>query len=202
MQTVQSQTAPTLSPSIARARVPRSLLVAAASATRLAEAQAGCGPGARFYGVRLRPPRPWRQRGHPALRGRARSRGSRRHDRRGRRIGIRLWHIPPARCWPSIPRHVAAGQDQEAGAIRAPFIIDNSRPPTPADFAGQLDALLAQGAGAMRSKLWNKNVGLPAEMIAQFRGSPMWPGLEAAAHTLPYDIDIMGDTQSGRPVDR
>lgn len=27
----------------------------------------------------------------------------------------------------------------------------------------------------------------------------MWPGVEAVAHTIPYDGTIMGDTMSGKP---
>jgi hypothetical protein len=42
-------------------------------------------------------------------------------------------------------------------------------------------------------------VGTPAEMVAQMRQSPMWPQIEAVAHTIPYDGAIMGDTMSGNP---
>ena len=34
-------------------------------------------------------------------------------------------------------------------------------------------------------------------MIDQMRHSPMWPGQEAVAHTLAYDVTIMADTQRG-----
>ena len=37
-------------------------------------------------------------------------------------------------------------------------------------------------------------------MVAQMRQSPMWPGLEAIAHTLAYDVTIIGDTQRGDPL--
>jgi hypothetical protein len=43
-------------------------------------------------------------------------------------------------------------------------------------------------------------LGLPAEMIAQMRHSPIWPGQEAVAHTLAYDVTIMADTQRGDPL--
>lgn len=42
-------------------------------------------------------------------------------------------------------------------------------------------------------------VGVPAEMVDQMRQSPMWPGLEAVAHTIAYDGTIMGDTMRGDP---
>ena len=38
-----------------------------------------------------------------------------------------------------------------------------------------------------------RQVGLPEEQIAGMRRSAMWPGLEAIAHTLAYDADVMGD---------
>ncbi len=43
-------------------------------------------------------------------------------------------------------------------------------------------------------------LGLPAEMIAQMRQSPMWPGQEAVAPTLAYDVTIMANTQRGDPL--
>jgi ABC-type Na+ transport system ATPase subunit NatA len=43
-------------------------------------------------------------------------------------------------------------------------------------------------------------VGIPPEMIAQFRQSPMWPGMEAGTQTLTYDVTILGDTQRGSPL--
>jgi hypothetical protein len=38
-----------------------------------------------------------------------------------------------------------------------------------------------------------KAVGLPSEAVARMRNAPMWPGLEALAHTLLQDFEIMGD---------
>jgi hypothetical protein len=60
--------------------------------------------------------------------------------------------------------------------------------------------LLAAGRRGEAVELFQTEVGMSAEMIAQVRGSPMWPGLEAMAHTLAYDITIMGDTESGSPL--
>src|SRR5207237_867639 len=36
-------------------------------------------------------------------------------------------------------------------------------------------------------------VGLPAELVAQFRSAPFRPALEAIAHTLVYDTTITAD---------
>lgn len=81
-----------------------------------------------------------------------------------------------------------------------PFIVDDSRPPTPEDFGPHLAELVAAGRRDAAVEYWMTIVvGAPAEGIAQMRQSPMWPGLESVAHTLPYDIAIMGDTQSSNP---
>jgi pimeloyl-ACP methyl ester carboxylesterase len=81
-----------------------------------------------------------------------------------------------------------------------PFIVDDSRPPAPEDYLPRLTGLLAAGRRGEAVELFQTEVGMSAEMIAQVRGSPMWPGLEAMAHTLAYDITIMGDTESGSPL--
>ena len=36
-------------------------------------------------------------------------------------------------------------------------------------------------------------VRAPAGLVTMMEGSPMWPGLEALTHTLPYDIALSGD---------
>src|SRR5216684_955476 len=42
-------------------------------------------------------------------------------------------------------------------------------------------------------------VRAPAEMIPMMENSPMWAGLRALTHTLPYDLALTGD--QGVPVD-
>jgi pimeloyl-ACP methyl ester carboxylesterase len=81
-----------------------------------------------------------------------------------------------------------------------PFIIDDSRPPRPEDFTAHLGELVAAGRRGDAVEYWQTWLGLPAQMIAQMRQSPMWPGLEAVAPTLVYDAAIMGDTQRGDPL--
>ncbi len=80
-----------------------------------------------------------------------------------------------------------------------PFIIDDSRPPMPQDAAPHLNELVSSGRRGEAAAYFMTQVGLPVEMIEQMRQSPMWPGQEAVAHTLAYDVTIMGDTQSGDP---
>jgi pimeloyl-ACP methyl ester carboxylesterase len=80
-----------------------------------------------------------------------------------------------------------------------PFIIDDSRPPMPEDFASHLSELITAGRPGDAVEYWQTQLGIPAEAIAQMRQSPMWAGLEAVAPTLPYDATIMRDTQRGDP---
>jgi len=81
-----------------------------------------------------------------------------------------------------------------------PFIIDDSRPPAPQDYAKHLNELVSSGRRGEAVEYFMTEVGTPAEMVAQMRQSPMWPALEEIAQTLPYDITIIGDTQSGDPL--
>ena len=81
-----------------------------------------------------------------------------------------------------------------------PFIIDDSRPPVPQDYVEHLNELIAAGRrGEAVEYFMTDAILVPAEMIAQMRQSPMWPGLEEVAPTIPYDGAIMGDTMSGNP---
>jgi pimeloyl-ACP methyl ester carboxylesterase len=75
-----------------------------------------------------------------------------------------------------------------------PFIVDDSRPRPPGDFAAQLAKLVAAGRrGDAVALFMTKGVDLPASAVAQMRSAPMWPALEAMAHTLVYNTTIMGD---------
>ncbi|MFI9557803.1 alpha/beta fold hydrolase [Nonomuraea endophytica] len=76
----------------------------------------------------------------------------------------------------------------------APYIVDDSRPPVPADYLDRLIALREQGRrGDMVELFLTAAVGLPAEFVTPMRGMPMWPGMEKAAHTLIYDAMVVGD---------
>lgn len=81
-----------------------------------------------------------------------------------------------------------------------PFIIDDSRPPVPKDFAAHLNDLVAAGRRGDAVEYWNTVIGTPADVLAHMRQSPWWPALEEVAHTLPYDATIMQDTQAGDPM--
>ena len=69
-----------------------------------------------------------------------------------------------------------------------PLLIDDSRPPLAPDYVEQLNAALAAGDRSKAVDIFMKVALLiPEEYVAPMRQSPMWPDLEAVAHTLPYD---------------
>lgn len=92
------------------------------------------------------------------------------------------------------------GKIEKLALYEPPFIIDDSRPPAPPDYAPHLRELVSSGRRGEAVECFMTQVGLPAEMIAQARQSPMWAEQEAIAHTLAYDVTIVGNTQSGDPL--
>jgi pimeloyl-ACP methyl ester carboxylesterase len=82
-----------------------------------------------------------------------------------------------------------------------PFVVDDSRPPLPADYVQRLDESVAAGRPGDAAELFlTAGVGLPAEAVAGMRHGPFWPALESVAHTIGYDGRIMGTTMRGGPL--
>jgi len=82
-----------------------------------------------------------------------------------------------------------------------PFIVDDSRPPMPADFVEQVKELLARDKRSDALKLFfSKAMGIPGIFITIMRLMPSWSKSKSVAHTLPYDLMVMGDTQRGKPL--
>jgi pimeloyl-ACP methyl ester carboxylesterase len=81
-----------------------------------------------------------------------------------------------------------------------PFIVDGSREPAAPDYTARLNALLAEDRRADAVRLFMRHVGMPGPMVALMRFMPAWGKLKRVAHTLPYDSEIMGETQSGNPL--
>jgi pimeloyl-ACP methyl ester carboxylesterase len=75
-----------------------------------------------------------------------------------------------------------------------PFMVDPDAASGQREYAAQLAELLGAGRRGDAMALFMRNVGLPEGMIAGMRQAPMWPGLEALAHTLAYDAAVMGDS--------
>ncbi len=74
-----------------------------------------------------------------------------------------------------------------------PFIVDDSRPRLLTSPAQYTELTSSGRRGDAVELFMTKAVGVSAEFVAQMRNAPMWPALEAVAHTLAYDITIMGD---------
>jgi len=82
-----------------------------------------------------------------------------------------------------------------------PFIVDDSRPPMSADFVEQVKDLLARDKRSDALRLFfSKAMGIPGIFITLMRFMPSWSKSKSVAHTLPYDLMIMSDTQRGRPL--
>jgi pimeloyl-ACP methyl ester carboxylesterase len=84
-------------------------------------------------------------------------------------------------------------------AYEAPFIVPGSRPV--ADDPGpRIREMVEAGRRGDAVRYWMTDVvQAPPGVLARMEGSPMWAGLEALTHTLPYDIELTGD--QGIPAD-
>ena len=75
-----------------------------------------------------------------------------------------------------------------------PLIVDDSRPRPPHDLAAQISELVLAGRRGEAVELFQtKGVGIPVEVVAQLRHAPFRPALENMAHTLVYEMTILGD---------
>ena len=75
-----------------------------------------------------------------------------------------------------------------------PFMVDPDAPRRQREYVEQLTGFLDAGRRGDAMALFMRTVGLPEEMIAGMRNAPMWAGMEAVAHTLAYDAEVMGDS--------
>jgi pimeloyl-ACP methyl ester carboxylesterase len=89
----------------------------------------------------------------------------------------------------------------QVAVYEIPFVVDDSRPPVPEKFSAQLDALLAAERRGAAVKLFMRAVvRLPSILVAAMPVFPGWAKSKAIAHTLAYDLAIMGETQRGEPL--
>jgi pimeloyl-ACP methyl ester carboxylesterase len=101
-------------------------------------------------------------------------------------------------------RAAVAGADiHKLVMFEPPFLVDDSRPLPPADFAERLAELTATDRRSDATRLFmTKAMGIPGPIVRLMRFSPFWSKLKATAHTLPYDWALLGDTISGKPLSR
>ena len=75
-----------------------------------------------------------------------------------------------------------------------PFLVGNGFPQRAQDISVRLTELLSSGHRGDAVELYQTEiVGIPAEIVAQFRHAPFRPALENIAHTLVYDATILGE---------
>jgi pimeloyl-ACP methyl ester carboxylesterase len=100
-------------------------------------------------------------------------------------------------------RAAAAGVALDRLAVfQPPFVVDTGGHVPPADLARRLETLLAEGRrGRTVSTFMREGMGAPGPFVTLLRvARPIWSSLEAVAHTLPYDMAVMGGTVTGRPL--
>ncbi|MBK1785475.1 alpha/beta fold hydrolase [Prauserella cavernicola] len=83
-----------------------------------------------------------------------------------------------------------------------PLVVDDSRPPLPADLAEQYERSLAAGRPGDAVATFMRQVEVPGFMIALMRLMPVWKKLKGVAPTLPYDAAFVTRFQQGEPLPR
>jgi pimeloyl-ACP methyl ester carboxylesterase len=83
-----------------------------------------------------------------------------------------------------------------------PLIVDDSRPPMPKDFSNQITELVAADRRNDAVKLFfTKGMGIPPFGVTLMRFlMPGWSKMTGMAHTVPYDLAILEETQAGKPL--
>lgn len=86
-------------------------------------------------------------------------------------------------------------------AFEPPFVVDDTRPPVPADYVERLEAACAAGRPGDAVELFmTAAVGMPVDTVDGMRQSEFWPVLEAIAPTIAYDGRVVCDVMQGRPL--
>lgn len=77
-------------------------------------------------------------------------------------------------------------------SLLEPPLRVEATPPPPSGMGGEVARLVITGRAGEAYEHWLNGIGLSADMITGMRQSPLWPALEASAHTLVYDSLITG----------
>lgn len=80
-------------------------------------------------------------------------------------------------------------------AYEPPYIVEGTRT-RPARLAERVSQLLVAGERSQAAELFLlEGPESPPEVVTTMKGAPVWSRFEALAHTLPYDLAILGDQQ-------
>jgi pimeloyl-ACP methyl ester carboxylesterase len=92
-------------------------------------------------------------------------------------------------------RAVAAGVPFEKLTIMEPPFRGEGAPPVPDRYVERLQEFITAGNPGGAVELFIiEAVGQPPSAVEEIKPTPMWPALEAMAHTLLYDAHLMGDS--------
>jgi pimeloyl-ACP methyl ester carboxylesterase len=107
------------------------------------------------------------------------------------------------------------GKVKKLALFEPPFVLDDSRPPLPADYVEQLNAATAAGRPGEAVEIFmTQALLIPPEFVAMMRNPPpgqsmgaeggaqppAWAEMEKVAHTLAYDGMIVRDFTAGQPL--
>jgi pimeloyl-ACP methyl ester carboxylesterase len=82
-----------------------------------------------------------------------------------------------------------------------PFVVDDSRPPVPADYVERLKTLIAAGKRSQAAQYFmSAAANFPKPLVALFPLFPGWSSNKALAHTLIYDAAFEVGHQNGKPL--
>jgi pimeloyl-ACP methyl ester carboxylesterase len=80
---------------------------------------------------------------------------------------------------------------ERLAVYESPFAVDDLRPVPGDDIGDRLSALVAEGRRTDAVRLFlTESVGVPDAVVDGMRSGPGWSGMEAIAHTLPYDAAL------------
>jgi len=92
---------------------------------------------------------------------------------------------------------------ERVSVYEVPFIVDPEHEYPDRDYEERLDELVAAGdRGGAAKHFMRSAIGLPAPFVFAMQLMPMWKGLKATAHTLPYDWEALDgrNTMYGAPL--
>ncbi|GIO31228.1 MULTISPECIES: alpha/beta fold hydrolase [Paenibacillus] len=82
-----------------------------------------------------------------------------------------------------------------------PLILDDSRPSLPENYVEQIhEAVAAGNPGKAVEVFMTQALLIPEEYLAPMKAAPIWPEMEAVAHTLAYDGIISREVMAGKPL--
>jgi pimeloyl-ACP methyl ester carboxylesterase len=90
----------------------------------------------------------------------------------------------------------AAGAAIDKLAVyEVPYNMASDWPQRWREYVEQLGTVVAEGGRGDALELFMRLTGSSDEDLARMRSAPFWSGMEAIAHTLPYDAACLGDGQ-------